>query len=99
MLLVKFSTGTFALVVVGILVLAWIRFPRTLLALTSSYILTFLAAWVISQGGVDGLAAWPRLSLSLASAFAGAMAYYPADPDIKGLAKDLGRVLRASRIG
>ena len=24
---------------------------------------------------------------------------YPADPDIKGLAKDLGRVLRASGIG
>ncbi|MEO8675825.1 MAG: hypothetical protein ABI569_09610, partial [Casimicrobiaceae bacterium] len=25
--------------------------------------------------------------------------YYPADPDIKGLAKDLTRLLRASRIG
>jgi hypothetical protein len=24
---------------------------------------------------------------------------WPADPDIKALAKDLGRVLRASRIG
>jgi hypothetical protein len=56
---------------------------------------------VAARVPVAALAALPgaRPGLWLVDPLGNLVLAYPADPDVKGLAKDLGRVLRASRIG
>ena len=52
------------------------------------------AEWEGLPGDAD-----PTRNIYLIDPLGNIVLRYPADPDIKGMAKDLGRLLRASRIG